>query len=212
MPGVAPEPRRTIRPSNGTPASADASSGESAVVRLEKAQSRPWRTHDVAVEVVGRPEREKQGEELWTAERKSVSWRWSVIIAGGMLGMVILALVIVQMLSVVRRGDGVCRIGITSFAQDELGEVVFVELPEVGQSFAAGDEIGTIESVKAVAEIYSPLAGEVVAVNESLDAEPEKVNDDVYGEGWLIELRYSDAGELESLMKAEEYEKAVSGG
>ena len=112
----------------------------------------------------------------------------------------------------VRPGDGVCRVGITAFAQDELGEVVFVDLPEVGQSFTAGEEIGTIESVKAVAEIYSPLAGEVVAVNEALDEEPEKVNADVYGEGWLVELRYADAAELDKLMDAGEYERSVSGG
>ena len=109
----------------------------------------------------------------------------------------------------VRQGDGVCRIGITSFAQDELGEVVFVELPEVGQAFSRGDEIGTIESVKAVAEIYSPVSGEVVAVNEALDAEPEKVNADVYGEGWLVEMRYSDPADLELLMNAEEYRDSV---
>ncbi len=111
-----------------------------------------------------------------------------------------------------RLEDGRCRLGITSFAQDELGEVVFVELPEVGRKFAAGDELGTIESVKAVAEIYSPVTGEVVAVNESLEEEPEKVNADVYGDGWLVELRYSSAEELAKLMDAEAYEKFVSGG
>ena len=112
----------------------------------------------------------------------------------------------------VRPGDGVCRIGITAFAQDELGEVVFVELPEVGQTFQAGEEIGTIESVKAVAEIYAPVAGEIVAVNETLDAEPEKVNNDVYGEGWLVEMRYADAAELEGLLDAASYERAAGGG
>ncbi len=111
-----------------------------------------------------------------------------------------------------RKGDGLCRLGITSFAQDELGEVVFVELPEVGQTFEAGDELGTIESVKAVAEIYSPVAGEAVAVNDSLQDEPEKVNADVYGEGWLVELRYSSAAELEKLMDAEAYQQFVTGG
>jgi len=113
----------------------------------------------------------------------------------------------------VRRLEGDrCRVGITSFAQDELGEVVFVELPEVGQTFAVGDELGTIESVKAVAEIYSPVTGEVVAVNDSLDAEPERVNADVYGEGWLVELRYSGEEELGKLIDAEAYEKFASGG
>ncbi len=113
----------------------------------------------------------------------------------------------------VRRLEGDrCRIGITAFAQDELGEVVFVELPEIGQTFEAGDEIGTIESVKAVAEIYSPVAGEVVAVNEQLEEAPEKVNEDVYGEGWLLEMHYASAEGLEGLMDAEAYAKAVGGG
>ena len=111
-----------------------------------------------------------------------------------------------------RGGDGLCRIGITDFAQDELGDVVFVELPEVGAEFAVGDEIGTIESVKAVAEIYAPVSGEVVAVNDALEEAPEKVNADVYGEGWLAELRYSDEAELEQLMDGEAYEKFASGG
>ncbi len=110
-----------------------------------------------------------------------------------------------------RQGDGLCRVGITAFAQDELGEVVFVDLPEVGKVFEAGDEIGTIESVKAVAEIYSPVAGEAVAVNGALEDEPEKVNADVYGDGWLVELRYSSEAELEALMDAEAYEQFVSG-
>jgi glycine cleavage system H protein len=109
-----------------------------------------------------------------------------------------------------RRGDdGVCRVGITAFAQDELGDVVFVDLPEVGQKFEAGDEIGTIESVKAVAEIYSPVGGEVTAVNQSLEEEPERVNTDVYGEGWLVELRPSSEDELEKLMDAEAYRELV---
>ena len=113
----------------------------------------------------------------------------------------------------VRRGEeDRCRLGITSFAQDELGEVVFVELPEIGQKFEAGDELGTIESVKAVAEIYSPVAGEVIAVNNALEDQPERVNADVYGDGWLVELRVSDSEELAKLMDAEAYEKFALGG
>ncbi len=108
-----------------------------------------------------------------------------------------------------RHDDGVCRVGITAFAQDELGEVVFVDLPEVGQTFEAGDELGTIESVKAVAEIYSPVGGEVTAVNQALEDEPERVNADVYGEGWLIELRLSDEADLGKLMSPEAYEEFV---
>ncbi len=111
-----------------------------------------------------------------------------------------------------RMDDGRYRLGITAFAQDELGEVVFVELPEVGRTIAAGDEIGTIESVKAVAEIYSPIAGEVVAVNVALEDEPEKVNADVYGDGWLADIRASDEADLEKLMDAEAYEKFSAGG
>lgn len=113
----------------------------------------------------------------------------------------------------VRRGeDGVCRIGITHFAQDELGEIVFVESPEVGDTFSAGDEVGSVESVKAVGDVYTPVTGEVVAVNEALDEAPEKVNADPYGEGWLFELRPEDAGQLEELMSAEAYESFVGGG
>ena len=111
-----------------------------------------------------------------------------------------------------RQEEGQCRLGITSFAQDELGEVVFVELPEVGQEFEAGEEIGTIESVKAVAEIYAPVAGEVVAVNGSLEEEPEKVNSEPYGEGWLVDLRYSNEAELEGLLDAASYEEIVASG
>jgi glycine cleavage system H protein len=109
----------------------------------------------------------------------------------------------------VRVESGECVLGITEFAQGELGEVVFVELPEVGQSFAAGDEIGTIESVKAVAEVYSPLAGQVVAINEQLVDTPERVNDDPYGEGWLVRLKTDSLEPLEELMDADAYGEFV---
>jgi glycine cleavage system H protein len=111
-----------------------------------------------------------------------------------------------------REEEDRCRLGITAFAQDELGDVVFVELPEIGRAVAADDEIGTIESVKAVAEIYSPVTAEVVAVNEELLDAPEKVNEDPYGMGWLVELRYEDEVELEGLMDAKTYEEFVRGG
>lgn len=107
-------------------------------------------------------------------------------------------------------GDS-CTMGITHFAQDELGEVVFVELPEVGKSFAAGDEIGTIESVKAVSEIYTALAGEVVAVNEALADAPETVNEDPHGAGWLVKLKLASQ-ETGELMSAEEYAAHTQGG
>lgn len=102
-----------------------------------------------------------------------------------------------------------CVFGITDFAQGELGEVVFVELPEVGDSFEAGDEIGTIESVKAVAEVYAPIGGEVVAVNEDLADSPEKVNDDPHGDGWLVRVKPGSADELGELMDASEYRELL---
>lgn len=105
----------------------------------------------------------------------------------------------------VRVEDDVCVVGITQFAQEELGEVVFVELPEVGQVFDAGDEIGTIESVKAVAEVYTPVAGEILEVNEAVTDEPELINDDPHHEGWLIKVRFSSADDLQKLMKADAY-------
>ena len=100
--------------------------------------------------------------------------------------------------------DG-CVMGITEFAQDELGEVVFVELPEVGSTISAGDEIGTIESVKAVSEIYTAVSGEVIEVNSALLDTPEKVNEDPHGDGWLVRVKLSDPTELDELMDAEEY-------
>jgi glycine cleavage system H protein len=107
----------------------------------------------------------------------------------------------------VRVEDDLCVLGITNFAQGELGEVVFVELPEIGEVFNAHDEIGTIESVKAVAEIYTPVAGEIVEVNETLADDPELLNDDPHTEGWLVKIRFSSAGDLQSLMNAEDYEE-----
>ena len=105
--------------------------------------------------------------------------------------------------------DDICVLGITDYAQQELGEVVFVELPEVGDTFDAGDEIGSIESVKAVAEVYTPVAGEIVEVNSDLEDTPEIVNDDPHGEGWLVKIRYSSAADLKSLMNAEQYAELV---
>jgi glycine cleavage system H protein len=112
----------------------------------------------------------------------------------------------------VRVEDDICVVGITEFAQHELGEVVFVELPEVGQMFNAQDELGTIESVKAVAEVYSPVAGEVIEANAAVVDDPEILNDDPHGEGWLVKLRFSSADDLKSLMKAEAYEEFVKSG
>jgi glycine cleavage system H protein len=112
----------------------------------------------------------------------------------------------------VRIDDDVCVLGITEFAQAELGEVVFVELPEIGQVFDSGDELGTIESVKAVAEVYTPVAGEVIEVNEAVSDDPELLNEDPHGEGWLIKIRFSSASDLKDLMNAEKYEEYVKSG
>ncbi len=105
-----------------------------------------------------------------------------------------------------RRENDVATVGITDHAQEELGEVVFVELPEEGASFSAGDSFGSIESVKTVSDLYAPVGGEVVEVNGVLNDTPEKVNEDPYGEGWMIQLRISEEGEL---LSAEEYQKMV---
>lgn len=112
----------------------------------------------------------------------------------------------------VRVEDDVCILGITEFAQAELGEVVFVELPEVGQVFNTNDELGTIESVKAVAEIYTPLAGEILEINDAVVEDPEILNEDPHHEGWLVKMRFSSADDVKSLMNAEEYEKFITEG
>ena len=103
-------------------------------------------------------------------------------------------------------GD-VVVIGITDYAQKELGDVVFVELPQVGTQLEAGDALGSIESVKAVSELFAPVSGEVVEINETLADKPELVNTDPYGDGWMIRIRISDPTELDDLMDAEEYEE-----
>ena len=105
----------------------------------------------------------------------------------------------------VRVDDDVATLGVTDFAQKELGEVVFVELPEVGHLFDAGDEIGTIESVKAVAEIYTPLAGEIVEINEALKDDPELVNEDPHADGWLVKVKFSASSDFGELMDADAY-------
>lgn len=100
-------------------------------------------------------------------------------------------------------------VGITDYAQGELGDVVFLELPEVGDRFAKGDVFGTIEAVKAVSDLYTPLAGEVVAVNAALDDDPALVNSDPYGAGWIVELRPDDPAALEDLLDADDYEALI---
>ena len=108
------------------------------------------------------------------------------------------------------RVDGdIATIGITDHAQKELGDVVFVELPDVGEIFDEGQEFGTIESVKAVSELFLPIAGEVLEINKVLADEPGAVNEDPHGEGWLLKVKVSTDGELKALMSAAEYEKFV---
>jgi glycine cleavage system H protein len=107
----------------------------------------------------------------------------------------------------VRTEGDTATIGITDHAQDELGDVVFVELPEEGDTFDAGDSFGTVESVKAVSDLYTPVGGEVVEVNEVLSDSPEKINEDPYGDGWIIKLRTS--GEATGLLSATDYEKVL---
>src|SRR5437588_11428708 len=100
-------------------------------------------------------------------------------------------------------------IGITDYAQKELGDVVFVELPQVGTELELGDEFGSIESVKAVSELFSPVSGEVIEVNEALTVKPELVNTDPYGDGWMMKMRLSTPEEVDDMMTAEEYEEYV---
>jgi glycine cleavage system H protein len=106
----------------------------------------------------------------------------------------------------VRVEGDVGTIGITDHAQHSLGDVVYVELPKVGETFAAHESFGSVESVKAVSEIFTPVGGEVTEVNESLQDESEKVNTDPYGDGWMIRVRMSNPGEVDSLLNAVEYE------
>ncbi|MBB5346815.1 glycine cleavage system protein GcvH [Desulfoprunum benzoelyticum] len=107
--------------------------------------------------------------------------------------------------------DGeVVRIGVSDYAQDQLGDIVYVEMPEIGDIFEKGDEFGTLESVKAVSEIYMPVGGEVVAVNEVLVDTPELINQDPYG-AWIVEIRATDVGEYDELMSAEDYIEMLRG-
>lgn len=102
------------------------------------------------------------------------------------------------------------RVGVSDYAQDQLGDIVFVEMPEVGDSFEKGEEFGSLESVKAVSELYMPMSGEVVAVNEELSDSPELINEDPYA-NWIVEIAPSDKGEYEDLMTAEEYLDTLEG-
>ena len=107
-------------------------------------------------------------------------------------------------------GDTV-KVGITDYAQDQLGDIVFVEMPEAGESFEKGAEFGTVESVKAVSELYMPIGGEIVAVNPSLEDAPEMVNNTPFTEGWMIEVKPDDPAQLDGLMTRDAYVKSLQG-
>jgi glycine cleavage system H protein len=109
----------------------------------------------------------------------------------------------------VRTSGETARVGITDYAQDALGDIVYVSLPEVGSELASGDAVGELESTKSVSDIYAPLNGKVVAINEALDGTPELVNSDPYGEGWLFEITPSDASAVDELMDASAYQSSI---
>jgi glycine cleavage system H protein len=104
---------------------------------------------------------------------------------------------------------GTVRVGITDYAQAQLGDIVHVELPPVGESVALGDPVGEVESTKSVSEVFAPFAGEVVARNDTLDGSPELVNSDPYGEGWMIEIKLADTSAMDSLLSAEGYRRLI---
>ena len=106
----------------------------------------------------------------------------------------------------VRVDGNVAIVGITDYAQDSLGDVVYVELPKVDDDFAANESFGSVESVKAVSEVFSPVSGKIVGTNEALADTPEKVNQDPYGDGWMIRVKMSNPGEVDSMLTAAEYE------
>ena len=106
-------------------------------------------------------------------------------------------------------GDGTFTVGISEHAQELLGDMVFVELPDVGDKVATGDDIAVAESGKAASDIYAPMTGEVVAVNEDLEDAPETVNNDPYGDGWLFRIKADDSGELDNLLDANTYEASI---
>lgn len=107
-------------------------------------------------------------------------------------------------------GDDTVRIGITYFAQEQLGDVVFVQLPPLGETTGKGDALGEVESTKSVSDIYAPVSGEVIAVNDALNDRAELVNTDPYGAGWMIELRVADPAELDDLLDADDYLEVVN--
>ncbi|MBU3021581.1 glycine cleavage system protein GcvH [Aestuariibacter sp. A3R04] len=106
-------------------------------------------------------------------------------------------------------GDGVFTVGISEHAQELLGDMVFVDLPDVGDAVSTGDDVAVAESVKAASDVYAPISGEIVAVNEALEDAPEQVNSDPYGDGWLFKIKAEDPAEVEGLLDAEGYENSI---
>lgn len=107
-------------------------------------------------------------------------------------------------------GNGTATIGITDFAQSELGDIVFVEIEPEGFEFDQDEVFGTVEAVKTVSELFAPVAGEIIEINEELEMEPERVNDDPYGDGWMVKISMSDESQLGDLMSSEEYQEIVA--
>ena len=103
------------------------------------------------------------------------------------------------------------KIGITDYAQDQLGDIVFVELPDIGESFDKGSEFGTVESVKAVSELYIPVSGEIVAINEALEDAPELINNTPFSDGWMVEVKLDDSSELDVLLDKDAYLSSLKG-
>jgi len=111
----------------------------------------------------------------------------------------------------VKAARDTARIGITDYAQDQLGDIVFVELPDVGESVEKGAEFGTVESVKAVSELYLPVSGEIVAINEALEDAPELINNTPFSDGWMIEVKLDDSSEIDALMDKDAYLSTLKG-
>jgi glycine cleavage system H protein len=111
----------------------------------------------------------------------------------------------------VKVAGNTAKLGITDYAQDQLGDIVFVELPDVGESFEKGAEYGTVESVKAVSELYMPVSGEIVAINDALEDAPELVNNTPFSDGWMIEVKLDDSSELDTLMDKDAYLSTLKG-
>ena len=107
------------------------------------------------------------------------------------------------------QSDGSMRVGITDFAQEQLGEIVYIELPEIGKVYAQDEECGLVESVKSASDIYSPLSGEVIAVNEDIEENPEKINEDPYGDGWIFQIMPDGDADDEDMVSVDEYEAHI---